>query len=470
MTEPVNQLDANTNTWRDLLETVNEISAIITDKAVTTGGAANGNVQVDGIVKAQELYDNLQRVVTQAREVNTGTGLTGGGPLNANRTIAFDSNTNALLAKANTALQTADFTGKLGLQEKVDVSKIDTVSGTANSSTLLYGDGTWKTIGASVLDKATYDPTNINASPFVRANHTGTQAISTVTGLQANLDSKLSVSGGTTTNKVTFTANTANNAAINILVGPQPSVMSSGDVAFTNTDIVVQLGANTNVVWHSNNLTKPSQAEAEAGTANTGRIWTAERDLQAFMAFMNSQQATLKWMSRGIGEFYVVDDSIAGTDIPPTNDSRFRYIKLTAGLTGSGQYNDGILISESISGSAPLVVATAVINLVGSPINGKTISLLNTEGRFIRPSTSAGTKQDDQMQGHWHDVWNNAAGGTALPMTGLSNAGMLPSSKGATKVGFVAADIVSDGVNGTPRTGTETRVKNIGVTYYMRIK
>lgn len=38
--------------------------------------------------------------------------------------------------------------------------------------------------------KAVYDPTNINASPFVRTNHTGTQAISTVTGLQTALDDK----------------------------------------------------------------------------------------------------------------------------------------------------------------------------------------------------------------------------------------------------------------------------------------
>lgn len=39
--------------------------------------------------------------------------------------------------------------------------------------------------------RATYDPQNIGADAFDRANHTGTQAIATVTGLQGALDGKL---------------------------------------------------------------------------------------------------------------------------------------------------------------------------------------------------------------------------------------------------------------------------------------
>ena len=138
MTEIVNQLDANTNTWQDLLDTVNDISEIISQKVVSTGGAANGNVQVDGFIRATELYDNLRRVVTQTRSVNVGTGLSGGGNLSTDLTISFNANTQALLAKANTALQANDFTGKLGLQEKIEISKIDTISGTANTTTVLF--------------------------------------------------------------------------------------------------------------------------------------------------------------------------------------------------------------------------------------------------------------------------------------------------------------------------------------------
>lgn len=41
---------------------------------------------------------------------------------------------------------------------------------------------------AGDMNKTTYDPTNVNSDAFARFNHTGTQAISTVTDLQNNLD------------------------------------------------------------------------------------------------------------------------------------------------------------------------------------------------------------------------------------------------------------------------------------------
>lgn len=41
----------------------------------------------------------------------------------------------------------------------------------------------WTTAGVGDMLKAVYDPTNINASPFVRANQTGTQPVGTITGL-----------------------------------------------------------------------------------------------------------------------------------------------------------------------------------------------------------------------------------------------------------------------------------------------
>tara|TARA_R110002020_G_scaffold52380_5_gene147244 strand:+ start:57 stop:758 length:702 start_codon:yes stop_codon:yes gene_type:complete len=48
--------------------------------------------------------------------------------------------------------------------------------------------------GSGDMLKSTYDPTDINASAFDRSNHTGTQAISTVSGLQASLDDKVNTS------------------------------------------------------------------------------------------------------------------------------------------------------------------------------------------------------------------------------------------------------------------------------------
>lgn len=44
-------------------------------------------------------------------------------------------------------------------------------------------DMSWTTAGVGDMQKIVYDPTNINASPFARANQTGTQPVSTITGL-----------------------------------------------------------------------------------------------------------------------------------------------------------------------------------------------------------------------------------------------------------------------------------------------
>ncbi|WP_416065425.1 hypothetical protein ACK9YZ_01365 [Rhizobium sp. ZK1] len=166
----------------------------------------------------------------------------------------------------------------------------------------------------------------------------------------------------------------------------------------------------------------------------------------------------MKWRSKGIGELYIVDTSKAGVDIPPSSTADTVWIELTAGLTGVGGFNNGKLTSESISGAAPLVLATAVVTFGASPINGRTIDLLNTEGRIVRPSTSPGTKQDDAMQGHVHVAGIGSSAGSIYNVS--------PRQEGATGNTGVP---ISDGTNGTPRTAAETRMKNVGVKAYMRI-
>ncbi|MBB3591734.1 hypothetical protein FHX08_002078 [Rhizobium sp. BK529] len=177
----------------------------------------------------------------------------------------------------------------------------------------------------------------------------------------------------------------------------------------------------------------------------------------------------LKWRSKAIGERYEVDTSKAGAEIPPSNTADTVWIELTAGLTGVGGFNNGKLTSESISGTVPLVVATAVVSFGASPMNGQTIDLLNTEGRIARPSTSPGTKQNDAFQSHRvnnliADI-SSSSGGTNIalstsPSIGASQSGPLGTS---------SMSITTDGVNGTPRVANETRMKNVGIKAYMRI-
>ncbi|MBU5872995.1 hypothetical protein JVW08_19965, partial [Vibrio cholerae O1] len=71
---------------------------------------------------------------------------------------------------------------------------------------------------------------------------------------------------------------------------------------------------------------------------------------------------------------------------PPTNDPRFRFVKLTA----DDAYNTGLLTSQTLSGSAPELVSTAVISAAQSPINGQTIYLKNTMGVYAVPAVTQG--------------------------------------------------------------------------------
>lgn len=169
--------------------------------------------------------------------------------------------------------------------------------------------------------------------------------------------------------------------------------------------------------------------------------------------------ANREWRARFIGEVVFANTAITGSASPPSTVTDTVWIELTSGLTGAGQFNNAKLTSESISGSAPLVLATAVINYAGSPMNGQTIRLINTESRILRPSISAGTIQDDAFQGHRHSISTSVF---------TANAGSIGTGSGSTNP-ITIGDPITDGTNGTPRTANETRMKNIGVKAYMRI-
>lgn len=167
------------------------------------------------------------------------------------------------------------------------------------------------------------------------------------------------------------------------------------------------------------------------------------------------------WALQPIGVPIPIQTHLAGVVAPPTDNPNYRYIKLTA----SDSYNTGVLTSESVSGSAPLVQATAVINLSGSPINGQTVRLINTERRFLRPGSS-GTVEADAMQ-------NITAGlGGVAPYAGtVSGAGQVTGSNLTALAGGSTAAIqaVNFDASRVARTANENRVKSLGVDYLMRI-
>jgi len=104
--------------------------------------------------------------------------------------------------------------------------------------------------------------------------------------------------------------------------------------------------------------------------------------------------------------------------------------------------------------------------------SGTSFTLPNAKGVFLRGAGSQtisaigytgtqGTTQGDQMQGHSHTatvVYMSASGGGSGASTG----------GGAIFTTPVMGDPTSDGTNGTPRIGTETRPANISVLYCIK--
>lgn len=187
---------------------------------------------------------------------------------------------------------------------------------------------------------------------------------------------------------------------------------------------------------------------------------------KAAQAFLDYIFARAKWRSVKVGEWYFANTALAGVDIPPVSDPDFVFIELTAGLTGAGQFNQGKLRGETVTGSAPLIDAFATVDVSTSPMYNVNVRLLNTEGRILRPSTTPGTVQNDAMQritGSFdsRNDYPNAPSG-AFDTFDIGGGNRSEGASPTRRVSFDSAKVA--------RTDTETRMKNIGVKAYMRIK
>ena len=169
-----------------------------------------------------------------------------------------------------------------------------------------------------------------------------------------------------------------------------------------------------------------------------------------------------------LGEPFFLFDNIAGVSAPD-NSGAAKYIRLTAGQSGAGGYNEGLLTNESVSGSAPLVEATAEI--ATGPLAGQIVPLINTEEAFLRARETSGVLQMDQMQRITGSLAEYNAATEAH--TGAFTRGAVTSSSradggsGRYEVAFNSANSPNARVSAT--TDGETRSKNRSATAYMRI-
>jgi hypothetical protein len=179
-----------------------------------------------------------------------------------------------------------------------------------------------------------------------------------------------------------------------------------------------------------------------------------------------------------IGQPFPIWDHIDGVNAPDNSGAR-KYIRLTAGQSGAGGYNEGLLTDEQVSGSAPLVEADAEIAV--GPLQGERVPLLNTEGAFIRPGISSGTLQFDQMQRITGDIRISRVTGASGGTSGATGMFTIPQTTGASggnstgagtdnngsQIGVDSSNSPNARVSST--TSGETRPKNRQATYYMRV-
>jgi microcystin-dependent protein len=138
---------------------------------------------------------------------------------------------------------------------------------------------------------------------------------------------------------------------------------------------------------------------------------------------------------------------------------------------------DGSEISRTTY--ADLFTAIGTTWGVGDGVN--TFNVPDLQGAFLRGAganntetmadgnpfegPAVGSFENDQLQGHYHEAYD-ASGGGALVSTGIQvarTAITIPTTVRTVR------EAVTDGVNGTPRTGDETRPFAAGIKYIIKI-
>lgn len=209
------------------------------------------------------------------------------------------------------------------------------------------------------------------------------------------------------------------------------------------------------------------KARADANTANANAIAALAADV-----YTKSQIDALlndPWAYQPIGVPIAGYFGITGTNYPPNNNSRYRYIILTFGQGNAGGYNVGVISGDTQTGSWPDITAYATVNFAGSPINGRQVLHINTMRTFLRPG-DAGAHQYFAIQSHNHGVNDpgHAHGGVqnSTSSTGRSTSVDQPPAVYSYGSTWGAGTGISIQYAGSE----ETRPRNYGVDYFMRVK
>ncbi|MCR9385295.1 hypothetical protein [Vibrio metoecus] len=177
------------------------------------------------------------------------------------------------------------------------------------------------------------------------------------------------------------------------------------------------------------------------------------------------------WASMPIGHPFALETHIEGVEPPPTDDARFRFIKLSR----NDAYNDDILSNEIVSGVAPVLSITAEINFPDSPLHGQRVELRNSSKPFSRAGDNGGIVRGDTMRNITASaqvVGNNSTEGVVLTGDGAIKSGpMTSSSTGFSSVTTPNVRSTSFNFDASRVVPTSNQVQPVHIeeSYFMKI-
>jgi microcystin-dependent protein len=195
------------------------------------------------------------------------------------------------------------------------------------------------------------------------------------------------------------------------------------------------------------------------------------------------------WSNHGLATGHSIQFSTAGAlpifstvqtvyFIRVINTNTFNLYTTLANAINTGSTTGIINTSGTQSG-----IHTGLVYYWGNGNGNTTFNIPDAKGAVLRGegtssdytqnvTVTLGSKMNDVMQGHKHYVSDDSKIPTGVLWLWNDNSSIYgPSTAGynySATIGLFTGIPQTDGTNGTPRTATETRVKSIGIRYYIK--